>query len=101
MIVSHDRFFLDEVVSDTLHISGVARRLTAAKGNYSTWAARRVQMKKEFARRKQLRAETREKLAEFAGHGFKYGECVRVCACVCVCVCAWLQIRCVCVCVCV
>ncbi|CAE7667303.1 ABCF2, partial [Symbiodinium microadriaticum] len=37
VVVSHDRFFIDEVCTDVLHISGVARRLTQSHGNYSTW----------------------------------------------------------------
>jgi len=41
VIVSHDRFFIDEVCSDCLHISGVARRLTQSHGNYTMWAQRR------------------------------------------------------------
>ena len=39
--VSHDRSFLDEVVTDVMHISGVARRLTQERGNYSMCAKRR------------------------------------------------------------
>ena len=34
MVVSHDRYFIDEVCSDCLHISGVARRLTQHHGIY-------------------------------------------------------------------
>ena len=41
LVVSHDRYFLDEVCGDTLHISGVARRLTQSKGSFTTWAERR------------------------------------------------------------
>ena len=43
IIVSHDRVFLDEVTSDTLHVSGAARQLTQSRGNYSSWAKRREQ----------------------------------------------------------
>ena len=42
-MVSHDRVFLDEVSSDTLHVSGAARKLVQSRGNYSTWAKRRAQ----------------------------------------------------------
>ena len=40
IIVSHDRVFLDEVSTDSLHISGYARQLTQTRGNYSTWHKR-------------------------------------------------------------
>jgi len=43
VVVSHDRVFLDEIASDTLHVSGAARRLTQSRGNYSAWAKRRQQ----------------------------------------------------------
>ena len=43
VLVSHDRVFLDEVTTDTLHVSGAARQLTQSRGNYSTWAKRREQ----------------------------------------------------------
>ena len=72
-VVSHDRTFLDDACGDVLHISGVARRLTQQRGTYSTWAARRSEQQKTWAKRLELRAVERAKLAEFAGHGFKYG----------------------------
>jgi ATP-binding cassette subfamily F protein 3 len=34
VVVSHDRFFLDETCTDMLHISGVAKRLTQV-GEYT------------------------------------------------------------------
>ena len=43
VVVSHDRVFLDEIASDTLHVSGAARRLTQSRGNFSGWAQRRAQ----------------------------------------------------------
>ena len=43
VVVSHDRVFLDEVSTDTLHVSGAARQLTQSRGNYSNWAKRREQ----------------------------------------------------------
>ena len=39
--VSHDRHFLDEVTTDSLHISGAAKRLTSHRMAYSAWAAKR------------------------------------------------------------
>lgn len=42
VVVSHDRFFLDEVCGDVLHVSGVAKRLTQSHGSYSVWAKRCV-----------------------------------------------------------
>ena len=56
VVVSHDRFFLDEVCTDTLHLSGIARRLTPSRGNYSLWRRRRQQLQREFKRRTDLRA---------------------------------------------
>jgi ATP-binding cassette subfamily F protein 3 len=35
--VSHDRHFLDAATTDSLHISGAARRLTPHRMNYSAW----------------------------------------------------------------
>merc|ERR1712113_333479 len=73
VVVSHDRIFIDEACTDLLHISGVARRLTQTRGSYSTWAKRRAEQQK--ARERQLEVENaeKEKLKEYAGHGFKYG----------------------------
>jgi ATP-binding cassette subfamily F protein 3 len=73
IVVSHDRYFIDEVCGDTLHISGVSRRLTQAHGSYSTWAARRKDQQLVFARESALRVLEIAKLKEYAGHGFKYG----------------------------
>eukprot|EP00933_Yihiella_yeosuensis_P023634 TRINITY_DN18399_c0_g1_i4.p1 TRINITY_DN18399_c0_g1~~TRINITY_DN18399_c0_g1_i4.p1 ORF type:complete len:746 (+),score=214.97 TRINITY_DN18399_c0_g1_i4:32-2239(+) len=73
VVVSHDRVFIDEACTDMLHISGVARKLTQTRGDYSTWAKRRSEQQK--AREKQLENEQAEKdkLKEYTGHGFKYG----------------------------
>ena len=71
--VSHDRHFLDEATTDSLHISGVARRLTAHRMCYSAWARKREEQQKALKRRVALREEKKEKLLEYAGHGFKYG----------------------------
>lgn len=73
VIVSHDRFFIDEVCTDCLHISGVARRLTQSHGNYTAWATRRKLQQLTFARETAARQEEIDKLKEYAGHGFKYG----------------------------
>ena len=50
VVVSHDRVFLDEIASDTLHVSGAARRLTQSRGNFSGWAQRRAQQQLTFER---------------------------------------------------
>jgi len=73
VVVSHDRFFIDEICTDCLHISGVAKRLTQSHGNYSTWAKRRREMQALFAKQTELRQEKIDSLEEYAGHGFKYG----------------------------
>jgi ATP-binding cassette, subfamily F, member 3 len=70
-VVSHDRYFIDEVCTDCLHISGVARRLTQTHGNYSNWAAKRKEQQTAFAREANLRQIEIDKLKEFSGHGFK------------------------------
>lgn len=71
--VSHDKRFLDDVATDTLHVSGVARRLTQVRGNYSLWAGRRKQELLAFERRVAERKEKIDTLEEYAGHGFRYG----------------------------
>jgi len=71
--VSHDRFFLDEVCGDILHVSGVAKRLTQSHGSYSTWSQRRAEQQKAFARTVELRRAEIAELRAYAGHGFKYG----------------------------
>ena len=73
IIVSHDRYFLDEVCMDTLHISGAARRLTQSHGSYTTWAKRRAEQQKALQRSQQLRQHEIDTLKEYAGHGFRYG----------------------------
>ena len=71
-IVSHDRCFLDDVTTDVLHVSGVARRLTQTRGNYTTWAQRRADQRKTLSSGRRVRAKEIDKLKEYAGHGFKY-----------------------------
>lgn len=73
VVVSHDRFFIDEVCTHCLHISGVAKRLTQSQGNYTMWAERRREMQAVFAKQQELRQEKIDTLKEFAGHGFRYG----------------------------
>lgn len=73
VVVSHDRYFIDEVCTDMLHISGVSRRLTQSHGSYSTWAARRQEQQVAYAREAALRETEIERLKEYAGHGFRYG----------------------------
>eukprot|EP00927_Polykrikos_kofoidii_P003866 TRINITY_DN11555_c0_g1_i1.p1 TRINITY_DN11555_c0_g1~~TRINITY_DN11555_c0_g1_i1.p1 ORF type:complete len:744 (-),score=152.43 TRINITY_DN11555_c0_g1_i1:231-2267(-) len=73
VVVSHDRVFIDEACTDMLHISGVAKKLTASRGSYSTWAKRRAEQQKARERQLENEAAEREKLKEYVGHGFKYG----------------------------
>ena len=73
VIVSHDRHFMDEVCTDCLHISGVARRLTQCRGNYSKWAKARKEAQILFAKEQKARKDEIDRLREYAGHGFKYG----------------------------
>ena len=73
VIVSHDRHFMDEVCTDVLHISGIAKRLTQAKGNFSTWAKRRKEQQILFTKEQKQRQDEVDRLREYAGHGFKYG----------------------------
>ena len=73
VLVSHDRHFMDEVCTDCLHVSGIARKLTQSKGNYSLWAKRRKDEQLLFAKEQAKRKEEIEKLREYAGHGFRYG----------------------------
>jgi ATP-binding cassette subfamily F protein 3 len=72
--VSHDRTFLDAVCSDSLHISGVARRLTQERGNYSTWAKRRAAKKKAWASRSHKREAAMLHLEEFINRGGTYAN---------------------------
>jgi len=58
VIVSHDRCFLDEVSSDTLHVSGAARKLTQSRGNYSAWKKRREQQ--QLTHNREMEAKQRE-----------------------------------------
>jgi ATP-binding cassette subfamily F protein 3 len=67
------RYFIDEVCTDCLHISGVAKRLTQTHGNYSLWATKRQEQQVVLARETARRKEEIEALKEYAGHGFKYG----------------------------
>ena len=73
VIVSHDRSFLDEVCTDCLHISGVARRLSSWKGNYTLWSERRKEMKKLHDKQSALRNQKMGKLNDMADCGFRYG----------------------------
>uniref|UniRef100_A0A7S3TKC4 ABC transporter domain-containing protein n=1 Tax=Emiliania huxleyi TaxID=2903 RepID=A0A7S3TKC4_EMIHU len=63
VVVSHDRVFLDEVATDTLHVSGAARQLTQSRGNYSGWAKRRAQQQltheREMESKRRMIAELR------------------------------------------
>ena len=71
--VSHDRHFLDETTTDSLHISGVAKRVTSHRMNYSSWAKKRREQQIALKKRTELRQIKIDTLKEFAGHGFRYG----------------------------
>ena len=73
VVVSHDRHFLDAATTDSLHISGAARKLTLHRMCYSAWAEKREEQQKALQKRAQLRNEKKTKLEAYAGHGFKYG----------------------------
>ena len=73
VIVSHDRHFMDEVCTDCLHISGAAKRLTQARGNYSIWHTRRTEQQALFYKEQKAKQDEIDRLREYAGHGFKYG----------------------------
>ena len=72
-VVSHDRHFLDAATTDSLHISGAARRLTSHGMCYSAWAAKRAEQQLALERRRATREEKKKRLEGYAGHGFKYG----------------------------
>ena len=72
-VVSHDRHFLDAATTDSLHISGAARRLTSHSMCYSAWAAKRAEQQLALERRRATREEKKKTLEGYAGHGFKYG----------------------------
>eukprot|EP00931_Biecheleriopsis_adriatica_P010615 TRINITY_DN11168_c0_g1_i1.p1 TRINITY_DN11168_c0_g1~~TRINITY_DN11168_c0_g1_i1.p1 ORF type:complete len:834 (-),score=137.17 TRINITY_DN11168_c0_g1_i1:56-2557(-) len=55
VVVSHDRFFIDETCTDMLHISGRARRLTQTSCSYTTWARFRAEQKQSYEHRREVR----------------------------------------------
>lgn len=71
--VSHDRNFLDEVSTHSLHISGAAKRLSSHSMAYSAWAKKRREQQLALSRRVEQRQEKIASLQAFANHGFKYG----------------------------
>mmetsp|Transcript_21509 Transcript_21509/g.44843 ORF Transcript_21509/g.44843 Transcript_21509/m.44843 type:complete len:720 (+) Transcript_21509:81-2240(+) len=73
VIVSHDRAFLDEVCTDCLHISGVAKRLTQARGNYAVWSKRRTEARILYEKEAKLREARLAKLSDISDCGFRYG----------------------------
>ena len=73
VLVSHDKHFLDEVCTDCLHVSGIARKLTQSRGNYSTWLQRRRDEQALFLKEQAKKMDEINRLKEYAGHGFKYG----------------------------
>lgn len=72
MVVSHDRTFLDAVCTDTLHISGAARRLTQERGNYSAWAKRRVARKKAWDAKCKKREVEMDHMRDIVARGGSY-----------------------------
>jgi hypothetical protein len=72
IMVSHDRSFLDAVCTDSLHLSGAAKRVTQERGNYSTWFKRRVAKKKAFDQKCKARQMDIAHLKEFIGRGGTY-----------------------------
>jgi ATP-binding cassette, subfamily F, member 3 len=72
--VSHDRAFLDEVCTDVMHISGVARRLTQERGNYTMCAKRRDKQKKAWLEKCKKREMAMDHLKEFIGRGGTYAN---------------------------
>lgn len=69
MIVSHDRFFIDETSTDILHISGAAKRLTQSKGDYTSWARARAEQQRGFANRTKVRQEEIQKCKDYIASG--------------------------------
>ena len=65
VIVSHDRVFLDDVTTDTLHVSGAARKLTQSRGNYSSWAKRREQQQLTHGREMEAKQRDIKELRDF------------------------------------
>ena len=65
VIVSHDRVFLDETTTDTLHVSGAARKLTQSRGNYSSWAKRREQQQLTHGREMESKQREIKELRDF------------------------------------
>ncbi|KAL3902548.1 MAG: hypothetical protein SGPRY_012022 [Prymnesium sp.] len=65
VVVSHDRVFLDEVCSDTLHVSGAARQLTQSRGNYSSWAKRREQQQLTHSREMESKQRMIKELRDY------------------------------------
>jgi energy-coupling factor transporter ATP-binding protein EcfA2 len=72
MVVSHDRTFLDAVCTDTLHISGAARRLSQERGNYAAWAKRRVARKKAWEAKCNKREVEMAHMREIIARGGSY-----------------------------
>jgi ATP-binding cassette subfamily F protein 3 len=58
IVVSHDRYFIDSTCTDTLHICGVARRLTHSRCDYSTW--HRTRGEQQRARQKNIEARAKQ-----------------------------------------
>lgn len=65
VVVSHDRSFLNEVTTDTLHLSGAARRITQSAGNFAAWSKRRQVLQDAWARNRAQRAAKRKHLQDF------------------------------------
>ncbi|CAK0857940.1 unnamed protein product [Prorocentrum cordatum] len=69
IVVSHDRFFIDETCTDTLHISGVGKRLTQSKGNLTSWARTRADQQRAFASNTKVRNDAIAKCRAYIASG--------------------------------
>jgi len=69
ILVSHDRFFIDETCTDMLHISGAAKRLTQTKGSYTSWAKARADQQRGFAHRTKIRNDEIQKCKDYIASG--------------------------------
>jgi len=69
VMVSHDRFFLDQTCTDMLHISGTARRLTQTQCSYCTWARFRAEQQKGYEHRRKVRCDEIAKCKAYIGSG--------------------------------
>lgn len=65
MVVSHDRYFIDSTCTDILHLSGIARRVTHHKCDYTAWERSR-------AEQQQMKAQQIRDAGKAREHWMKY-----------------------------